>query len=289
MFGLLCIHKPAGPTSHDIVGGVRRRVGRGVKVGHAGTLDPFADGVLVVCVGPATRLAGYAQAQPKRYVARIRLGATSSTDDPDGEITVVAGAPVPDEAAVRDALRQFVGTIQQVPCSHSAVHVAGRRAYKLARAGQPVDLPPRTVVIHSIELVRYEYPHLEVDVRCGTGTYIRAVARDVGAVLNTSGYCEKLTRTAVGRFRIEDAVAPDDLNLPRDLLPPLLAVPDMPKVALDADQLDQLRHGRAMTLAQPAEPGEVALVDADGNLLALGEVAGDSRALRPKRVFCDGD
>jgi tRNA pseudouridine55 synthase len=287
MFGFFAIRKPAGPTSHDVVAGVRRRLGRGVKVGHAGTLDPFADGVLVLCVGAATRLASYVQAQPKRYRATVLLGATSSTDDPEGEIAAVPGATVPDEPAVRSLLERFVGTIQQVPPAHSAVHVAGRRAYRLARAGKPPRLAPRAVTVHGVELLGYAYPRLEIDVRCGSGTYLRALARDIGAALGTGGYCQSLTRTAIGDFRIEDAVAPDDLDPSRHLLPPLRAVAHLPRVTVDASQLDRLGHGARLALPAALPPGEVAVLGPDGSLLAIGRVIGGGQFLRPERVFVE--
>lgn len=286
MFGLFAIDKPPGPTSHDVVAVVRRRLGRGVKVGHAGTLDPFADGVLVLCVGPATRLASYVQAQPKHYRAVVRLGATSSTDDPEGEITPTVTPPAaPDAAAVRETLGRFVGTIPQVPPAHSAVHVGGRRAYELARAGKRTELAARDVTIHAIELLRYDYPHAEIDVRCGCGTYIRALARDVGAALATGGYCEKLTRLAVGDFRIEQAVSPETLDPAGDLLPPLLAVAHLPRRTVAGDDVDRLRHGSRLPLRRPVPDGEVALVDADDHLLAIARCCEQGTALQPTKVF----
>ncbi|HUT02014.1 MAG TPA: tRNA pseudouridine(55) synthase TruB [Phycisphaerae bacterium] len=285
MFGLFLVNKPAGPTSHDIVADVRRRLGRGVRVGHAGTLDPFAEGVLVLCVGAATRLASYVQARPKRYRAVVRLGASSSTDDREGEIAPTPGASAAAESAVRDAVGRFLGVIEQVPPAHSAVHVAGQRAYKLARAGQRLELPPRNVTVYSIDLVRYEYPQAEIDVCCGSGTYIRALARDIGSALGVGGYCEKLTRTAVGEFRIENAVGPEALDPCRDLLEPLLAVSHLPRVIATGEQIPRLRHGNLLALAEPLEPGEVAVVDAESRLLALGEVRPDGRTLQPRKAF----
>jgi tRNA pseudouridine55 synthase len=303
MFGFFAIDKPAGPTSHDVVASVRRRVGRGVKIGHAGTLDPFARGVLVVCAGPATRLADYVQAQPKQYRAVVRLGATSTTDDPDGEITPTPpglvpptrsdhgelaaplGGERPAEADVRRAVAGFVGEIDQVPCSHSAVHVDGQRAYKLARAGREVTLPSRRVVIHAIDVLRWDWPILELDVRCGSGTYIRALARDIGSALNVGGYCQALTRTAVGVFELTPAVAPDDLDPARDLLPPTLALGDMPRAVIDASQHDRLRNGGLLDLPEPAVGDEVALLDGDGHLLAIAQPRAGGWKLQPTKVF----
>ncbi len=169
-FGFLNIDKPAGPTSHDIVARIRRLLPRKTKVGHAGTLDPFATGVLVVCVGGATRLAEYVREMPKEYRARIRLGATSTTGDSEGRIDTAEGVSPPAIESVRAAVDSFVGSIDQMPPAHSAVHVDGRRAYRLARDGRDVDIPPRTVRIDAIEICRYDYPALELLVRCGAGT-----------------------------------------------------------------------------------------------------------------------
>jgi len=303
MFGFFAIDKPAGPTSHDIVASVRRRVGRGVKIGHAGTLDPFARGVLVVCAGQATRLADYVQAQPKRYRAVVRLGATSTTDDPDGRVTPTPasiglpmeaaqgsaaaplGGPRPAEADVRRVVAGFVGQIDQVPCAHSAVHVDGQRAYKLARAGQDVLLPSRPVVIHAIDVLRWDWPILELDIRCGSGTYIRALARDIGSALQVGGYCQALTRTAVGVFELTRAVAPDALDPARDLLPPTLALGDMPCVVMDESRRTRLRNGNLIDLPEPAVGDEIALLDSQGHLLALAQPHAGGRKLQPTKVF----
>lgn len=287
MFGLLAIDKPPGPTSHDVVAAVRRRLGRGVKVGHAGTLDPFARGVLVVCVGPATRLADYVQAQPKRYRAVVRLGATSTTDDPEGEIAPRPDPAEPTENRVRLVVGRFVGPIKQAPPAHSAVHVEGRRAYQLARAGKPVELTPRPVVIHAIDVLGYRWPDLELDIRCGSGTYIRSLARDIGHALGVGGYCLSLTRTAVGVFDLDRSVSPDSLDPAANLLPPLLALGKMPRATLAEDQLPALRNGRVVELSRPADAAaaEIALLDAAGNLLAIAEPrAGGTRA-QPSKVF----
>ena len=287
MFGFFAIDKPAGPTSHDIVAGVRRRLGRGVKVGHAGTLDPFARGVLVICAGHATRLADYVQAQPKRYRAVVRLGATSTTGDPEGEITPTQPAAEPGEADVRRVVATFVGEIDQVPPAHSAVHVDGQRAYKLARAGKNVALAGRQVVIHSIDVLRWDWPRLALDIRCGSGTYIRALARDIGAALQTGGYCEALTRSAVGVFDLARAVTPDALEADRDLLPPTLALGDMRRVLVNESQRARLRNGNQIDLQEPVHGDEIALLDGDGNLLALSRPRAGGWKLQPTKVFLE--
>jgi tRNA pseudouridine55 synthase len=291
VFGLLNIAKPPGPTSHDVVDLLRRRIGRGVKVGHAGTLDPFAEGVLVICLGAATRLAGYVQAQPKRYVATITLGATSDTDDPTGQITAVENAAAPPADRVREALAGYLGAIEQVPPAHSAVHVEGRRAYKLARAGVAPRLAPRTVTVHDIDLRSYAYPALELAVVCSSGTYLRALARDVGAALGCGGYCRALVRTAVGPFVLDQAVAPDQVDLSRHLLPAVLAVGEMPRLTLDAAACVQVAMGRAVELAPGQVPGalaegaELAALDEQGRLVAIGMPGRDGVMFHPRKVF----
>jgi tRNA pseudouridine55 synthase len=291
MFGLLNLRKPPGPTSHDVVALVRRRLAGEVKVGHTGTLDPFAEGVLVLCLGPATRLAGYVQAQPKRYTAQITLGAVSNTDDPTGQVTAVQAAQPPSEERLREALGTFVGTIEQIPPAHSAVHVAGRRAYKLARAGKNLDLAPRSVVVHRIDVLSYAYPQLDLDISCGGGTYIRALARDIGSALGCGGYCGRLNRTAVGPFTVDQAVAPEDVDPARHLLPAVLALGDMPHLTLDASSCLRLAMGQPIRLSS-VDPGtnfapatELAVLNEQEGLVAIGILADDRLTLRPVKVF----
>ncbi len=286
MFGFINIHKPVGPTSHDIVNQVRLPIRKLAKVGHAGTLDPFASGVLVVCVGPAVRLAEYVQRQPKRYTAQITLGATSDTDDITGQVLPSAKFEVRSaKEEVEDVLKRFVGVIQQIPPAHSAVHVAGRRAYQLAREGETLHLPPRPVTIHDIQLLRYDWPVVEIDVHCGSGTYIRSIARDVGEALGVGGYCSALVRTAVGPFTLDNAVPLEDVNLTRDLLPATMAL-DIPLVYLDDEQAGRIRYGKTVTPSAGAEmlqAEEVALLDPSGHLLALAKP--DEMRYQPTKVF----
>lgn len=289
MFGLLNVSKPVGPTSHDVVARIRRLLRRGTKVGHAGTLDPFATGVLVICVGPATRLAEYVAGGPKQYVAEVTFGATSTTDDIAGDITETGAAP--DEADVRAAAEGFVGQIQQVPPAHSAVHVSGQRAYKLARAGREVELPARPVQIDALELLEMSGRLATFRIDCGTGTYIRALARDLGRQLGCGAYCSALTRTRVGRFTLDQAVAADALteaNLGEHLLPARLAVADWPTLALTVEEERRLRTG--LPLPCPADrfglsAADVAAMDGNGNLVALCTLDRAKELLRPEKVF----
>jgi len=285
MFGFFNIAKPSGPTSHDIVDQVRQLLGRGVKVGHAGTLDPFADGVLAVCVGPATRLADYVQSRPKRYAARVSLGAVSATDDPEGPITPTPGAAPPLRQAVEEALAAMVGEIQQSPPAHSAVHVNGNRAYKLARKGRELDIPPRPVVVHEIRLARYEWPVLEIDVRCGGGTYIRALARDIGKSLGVGGYCAALTRTEVGPFHLDQAKKVEALDVQNDLIGPLAALEGLLQVTLTDEDARRIGLGQSVMLRQPAPSGQAAVLGASGELIAIANLEDDGLTLRPDKVF----
>ncbi len=299
MFGFLNIDKPAGPTSHDIVATVRRLVGRKVKVGHAGTLDPFATGVLVVCLGPATRLADYVQAAPKRYRTDIHLGATSTTDDCDGEITPRDDATPPPAHAVTAACATFIGNSQQTPPAHSAVHVDGERAYVLARAGEHVELRPRNVTIYDVHLLDYSWPRLTLEITCGSGTYIRAIARDLGAALGVGGYCQTLRRLAVGAFDADGAISPSELAMPLRVADPSLAVAGWNTYVITDALMVDLHHGHPLEVAalisrQPAHtalpsthipPDWAALVSDEGALLALAERKGTTH-LQPRKVLC---
>ena len=296
MFGLLNINKPVGPTSHDIVARVRKLIGRRkVKVGHAGTLDPFADGVLVVCVGPATRLADYVQQQPKSYLAGITLGAVSDTHDITGTITENPGAGPVDIDDVRCALATFVGRIDQIPPAHSAVHVDGRRAYDLARAGHQLDLPARKVVIYRIAMAACDYPNLTIEVDCGAGTYIRSLARDIGDKLGVGAYCSSLRRTAIGKFEIAEAVDPDDVDPAGDLIEPIAALDALTRIAVDATGRDRLAMGKMVALpaeTKPQDPTpEIAVTDTAGQLLAIAKLidTADGQILKPAKVFIQSE
>jgi tRNA pseudouridine55 synthase len=288
MFGFLNIRKPSGPTSHDVVDSVRRAIrpvaGR-TKVGHAGTLDPFADGVLVICLGQATRLAEYVQRRPKRYLADITLGATSTTDDREGEITPRPGASAPLIETVAETVRRFEGEIEQVPPAHSAVHVEGRRAYELARAGRQTELQPRQVQVYELQMVEYAWPMLRLDVRCGSGTYVRALARDIGEALGVGGFCSALRRSEVGRFTLSGAVEIERLDLARDLVAPADALDDMPLIRADDGQVQRLRRGMTIELGQAPTDGEAAVIDAAGQLVAIAFADMRAGAARPVKVF----
>jgi len=204
--GWLVIDKPQRITSRGALDRIKRWFPRKTKIGHTGTLDPLATGVLVVAIGEATKLAEKVQAMPKVYRATVRLGATSDTDDADGEVVESVVNEIPTEEQVRNALPQFLGTIQQLPPQFSALKVEGRRAYDLARKGHEVTLQPRPVTVYSIELRSYDWPLIELDIECGKGTYIRSIARDLGEALGVGGMIEQLRRTKVGPFAVEQAI-----------------------------------------------------------------------------------
>ena len=222
MDGILNLDKPAGPSSAAVLNRLKRLLPRGTKVGHAGTLDPFATGVLLVLVGRATKSCERLMDQPKRYDAAIRLGATTATDDPESVAVPWPGAVPPTADAVAAVLPRFVGRVLQRPPAFSAMKVGGRRAYALARGGAEVVLPPREVNVYGIEVLSYEWPTLRLRVDCGRGTYVRAIARDVGETLGVGGHLSELRRTRVGPFDASDAVGPDALTaetLPGRLVP----------------------------------------------------------------------
>ncbi len=225
--GILLIDKPEGPSSMHACARVRAALRRGgapkrVKVGHGGTLDPLATGLLVILCGKATPLCNTIMAGEKRYLARVDLSAFTTTDDREGERSEVEVRQPPAEERIREALNGHVGEVMQRPPAFSAMKVGGRRAYALARQGKVVELEPRPVTIHSIDLVSYEWPFVELDIRSGKGVYIRSLARDLGSALGTGGSLAALRRMAVGRFDIEHATPLDglpELLTQRDLIP----------------------------------------------------------------------
>jgi tRNA pseudouridine55 synthase len=211
--GILIVDKPLGLTSMSVIRVVRRRAGN-ARTGHAGTLDPLATGVLVVCLGKATKVISRIMDTSKRYTAEVDLSAFSNTDDLEGEIEPVEVEKPPSRAAVDVAASGFVGEIDQTPPVFSAIQIDGRRAYHLARQGREVEMKSRKIVIHSIDVLAYEWPVVKLDICCGKGTYIRSLARDLGRMLGTGGHLVGLRRTAVGQFTIDQSVHLDDVPDP---------------------------------------------------------------------------
>ena len=270
-FGLLNLNKPAGRSSRAAVDHVVHLV-RPDKAGHAGTLDPLASGVLVVCVGQATRLIEYVQQMPKRYTGTFLLGRHSPTEDIEGEVTLEPDAPQPTEADLVRAAATLTGEIQQRPPAFSALKVGGRRAYDLARAGKLVDLKPRPITIYSIKIVEYAYPHLVLDIECGSGTYVRSLGRDLAAAVGTWAVMSALVRTAIGGFRLAEACKVDELsreNIDQKLLPALAAVESLPSVILDEIQLKRIGNGLSIELPQQTATTELAAVRSSGQLAAI--------------------
>lgn len=286
---MLSVDKPAGPTSHDVVSRARRVLDEG-RIGHTGTLDPFASGLLLLCVGVATRLSEYLTELDKEYEAVAVLGEGTDTLDPEGEVTgrdeewrgLEAGE-------IRSALGSLVGQIEQVPPQFSAKKVGGEAMYRKARRGERVRLEPVRVVVHELELVELELPRIRFRVRCSRGTYVRALARDAAAVLGTHGHLAELRRTAIGGFRVEGAVPVDDLERPERVrnawTSPARAVAHLPSVQVDAEAAARLAHGQEVKVTGPGEAGGsgplVALLD--GTLVAVTERSGGR--LRPRKVF----
>lgn len=275
--GVVVIDKPAGWTSHDVVARVRRAAGTR-KVGHAGTLDPMATGVLVLGVGRATRLLGRLATTTKQYDATIRLGMSTSTDDAEGEIVARADATALTRSAIAEAVLGFVGDLQQVPSAVSAIKVGGRPAYARVRAGESVSLPARPVRVDAFDIhaVRRLTGQVDVDVAvtCSSGTYIRALARDLGSALAVGGHLTMLRRTRVGAFGLADAKTLDELSRHwRSLSLAEVAHRCFPVHHVSEEQADMVRHGRALSRVQ-FPSGAVALLDGTDNFLALYEQHG---------------
>ena len=280
--GLLVVDKPAGLTSHTVVARVRRLVGTR-RVGHAGTLDPMATGVLVLGVGRGTRLLHYLVGVDKEYEATLRLGASTTTDDAEGEVVRTADAGSITEQDVAAAVETFVGEIDQVPSAVSAIKVDGKRAYARVRDGEDVSLAPRRVTVSRFDVldVRRTDDGVDVDVRvtCSSGTYVRALARDVGETLGVGGHLTALRRTRVGCFSLDEATALDDLVAPVPLMDlGSAASRALPVRRLADDEARQVRHG--VPPAPTGCAGPVALLDSDGALVAVSEDAGPRADLR---------
>jgi tRNA pseudouridine55 synthase len=291
--GLVIVDKPGGMTSHDVVARIRRLAGTR-RVGHAGTLDPMATGVLVVGVGKATRLLGYLTLTEKQYDATIRLGQSSTTDDAEGEITAGAPAAGLTQETLAQAVSGLTGEIQQVPPAVSAIKVGGQRAYRLARNGATPELKPRPVTVYEFTVTAIR-PHgvlLDADatVRCSSGTYIRALARDLGDELGTGGHLTRLRRTRVGGYGLEAARTLDQLAERFEVMPlAQAAAATFPRRDLSADEARRLAHGGRLTADPAAAPGPdhpTAAFAPDGTLIAL--LTQQDGQARPLVVFAAG-
>jgi tRNA pseudouridine55 synthase len=287
--GVLVVDKPIGMTSHQVVQVIRN--GTHIKrAGHTGTLDPRASGVLVVLIGPAVRLSEYVSAEDKRYQATIKLGERTDTYDGDG---TVMGTSVVDVTSdqFEEALQQFVGEIEQVPPPYSAIKVQGRRAYDIARNGEDVELEPRVITVHSLELIEWNSPEAVVDVHCSSGTYVRSLAHDLGEVLGCGANLTGLRRTKSGRFTLKDAIplrklveAFDNNSWYQYLIPAAEALGDWPSIILNNEEVDAVRHGHRV----PREDGTDKMVRAiteQGELVALMDFDVETSEYQPRKVF----
>lgn len=264
--GVLLVDKPAGLTSQDVVSAARRALDAS-RAGHTGTLDPFATGLMVVLLGSATRLARFIPSEPKSYEAVIRFGTATDTDDRTG--TPITSAPLPDESRVRDAIPRLTGAISQVPPDYSAKQVGGRRAYALARSGEPARLDPVGVHVHEWEVLGHAGDTWHVRITCGTGTYIRALARDLGRLSGSAAHLADLRRLRIGPFDVRDALPLDQVSAetpPRAMLDALVG---FPREVLDVASVEHVRHGRAVSATVAG--ARAALVDPEGSLVAVAE------------------
>ena len=291
--GLLAIDKPEGWTSHDVVARLRRLTGVR-KVGHAGTLDPMATGVLLVCLGQATRLVEYLASQPKAYLAEVTLGSATDTYDATGRPTQQSPAPDLDVGALEAALAEFRGPLMQKPPAYSAIKQDGQPLYKRARRGEAVETAPRPVTIYELALLAYQDGRLRLRIRCSAGAYVRSLAHDLGQALGCGAHLSWLRRTAVGAFTIEQAITLEALaqaceaHTWRSLLQPAeAAVAHLPALTLGVDEAQRLLHGQlvARSPEHAVLAGPLRAHGLDGRLLAIVQFDAERQAWRPLKVL----
>jgi tRNA pseudouridine55 synthase len=305
MFGFINVSKPSGKTSRQVVDRVVR-CAAGVKAGHAGTLDPLASGVLVVAVGPATRLIHYVQQMPKRYEAVFLLGRDSPTEDVEGPVVELAGSVIPTRDALDRAAAALTGVIMQRPPAYSALKVAGRRAYDLARRGEEVALTPRPVTIHRLEITHYDYPEMRLAIECSAGTYVRTLGRDLAQRAGTLAVMSALVRTAVGVFTLANATSAEDITqqgLPILIQNPLVAFGDWPRLIVSNAEIARIANGQSIRRPLDATgdlppaaagiPHQALAVNAAGALVAVLEhvdagPSAESDAWHPRMTFLAG-
>lgn len=289
--GYLIIDKPAGMTSHDVVGRVRRVLGER-RVGHAGTLDPSAVGVLPIAVGLATRTVEYLSDASKSYVAEITFGVTTDSADGDGVVTDVRDPSAQSRERVEEIINAFAGPQMQVPPMHSAIKIDGQRMYELARRGETVDLPARPITIFEIQLLEWEDPVAEVFVHCSKGTYIRSLARDIGERAGVGAYMSNLVRVQTGPFTLEDAIRLDELEQLVETLPweqiavhPDASLIDRDAIILGGDDARSWRNGNPV--AAHGAKGIARVYDIAGNWLGVGQAIEGESILRPAKVVLE--
>lgn len=281
LFGFLNIYKPVGMTSHDVVS-VLRRVTKIKQIGHTGTLDPFAEGVLPICIGKATRLIEYLQ-DDKEYLATVQFGAATNTFDLDGEKVFTSDKRVSRDD-IKEGLKSFEGEILQLPPIFSAIKVKGKKLYEYARKGEEVEIQPRKVVIENIELKNFdeELQQAQILLKCSKGTYIRSIANDLGKNLGCGGYLIKLIRTQAGKFRVENSVQLDGIDVESNLINPL-DILNLPKIAVDNDDLARIKNGMPIYKTCDKIGNFVSLIYNDVEICAVG--IADGEKIKLKKVF----
>lgn len=281
LFGFLNIYKPVGMTSHDVVS-VLRRVTKIKQIGHTGTLDPFAEGVLPICIGKATRLIEYLQ-DDKEYLATVQFGAATNTFDLDGEKVFTSDKKVLRDD-IKEGLKSFEGEIFQLPPIFSAIKVKGKKLYEYARKGEEVEIQPRKVVIENIELKNFdeELQQAQILLKCSKGTYIRSIANDLGKNLGCGGYLIKLIRTQAGKFRVENSVQLDGIDVESNLINPL-DILNLPKIAVDNDDLARIKNGMPIHKTCDKIGNFVSLIYNDVEICAVG--IADGEKIKLKKVF----
>lgn len=281
LFGFLNIYKPVGMTSHDVVS-VLRRVTKIKQIGHTGTLDPFAEGVLPICIGKATRLIEYLQ-DDKEYLATVQFGAATNTFDLDGEKVFTSDKKVSRDD-IKEGLKSFEGEILQFPPIFSAIKVKGKKLYEYARKGEEVEIQPRKVVIENIELKNFdeELQQAQILLKCSKGTYIRSIANDLGKNLGCGGYLIKLIRTQAGKFRVENSVRLDGIDVESNLINPL-DILNLPKIAVDNDDLARIKNGMPIYKTCDKIGNFVSLIYNDVEICAVG--IADGEKIKLKKVF----
>lgn len=281
LFGFLNIYKPVGMTSHDVVS-VLRRVTKIKQIGHTGTLDPFAEGVLTICIGKATRLIEYLQ-DDKEYLATVQFGAATNTFDLDGEKVFTSDKKVSRDD-IKEGLKSFEGEILQLPPIFSAIKVKGKKLYEYARKGEEVEIQPRKVVIENIELKNFdeELQQAQILLKCSKGTYIRSIANDLGKNLGCGGYLIKLIRTQAGKFRVENSVQLDRIDVESNLINPL-DILNLPKIAVDNDDLVRIKNGMLIYKTCDKIGNFVSLIYNDVEICAVG--IADGEKIKLKKVF----
>lgn len=279
MFGFLNIYKPKGMTSHDVVA-VIRRLTKIKQVGHTGTLDPFAEGVLPVCIGKATRLIEYLD-DDKEYLATVKFGSATTTYDLEGEITYTSNTKITEENLIKE-LENFKGEISQIPPIYSAIKVKGKKLYEYARKGESVDIQPRKVTIEKLELKNFDYESqtAELLIACSKGTYIRSLAHDLGKNLCSGGHLIKLVRTSAGKFKVETSAALDGLNVNENLINPVTVI-SLPKIELSSSEYEDILHGRQ--IKKNTDCADLVILIYNNNISAVG--ISDKTTIKVKKVF----